>query len=95
MTRMMLRDALSALAVTTLASGAAGDPASAQGKSVKVFRAEIAMDAVRGAKSSTLGAEKQAAPLGAQDVMSLTGPAPRRTPTGEDWRWFQDYGGGR
>ncbi|HSD92302.1 MAG TPA: hypothetical protein VLB11_04680 [Methyloceanibacter sp.] len=98
MTRTMLRDALSALAAVTLASAAPGAAASAQGQSVRAYRAEVAIDAVRGPKpkaAKRLGAQTQAAPLGvAQDVMSLTGPAPASTPNGQNWRWWQDYGGG-
>ena len=99
MTRTMLHDALSALAAATLASAAPGFSASAQGKSIKVYHAVVAMDAVRGPKRNTpdsLDTEKQATPKGvAQDAMSLAGPVPRRTTTGQDWRWWQDYGGGR
>jgi hypothetical protein len=98
MTRTMLCDALSALAAVTLISGAANGPASAQAKSVKSYQAEVAIDAVRGPKpkgAKRLGAQNQAAPLGvAQDVMSLTRPTPASTPNGQNWRWWQDYGGG-
>ena len=79
MTRSMLRDALSALAAVTLASAAAESPASAKGHALKAYQAEVALDAVRGA---TLKAAKE-----------LTTPA--RNPNGQNWRWFQDYGGGR
>ena len=82
MTRTMLRDALSALAAVTLASAAAESPASAKGHALKAYQAEVALDAVRGAKPKSLKAAKE-----------LTTPA--RNPNGQDWRWFQDYGGGR
>jgi len=92
MTRTMLRDALSALAAVTLVSAATGAPASAQGKSIRAYQAEVSIDAVRGLKPK---AQKRA-PLGVgQDVMSLAGPASRQTANGQDWRWFQDYGGGK
>ena len=96
MTRTMLRDALSALAAITLISAASGATASAQGQSVRAYRAEVALDAVRGPKpkaAKRFGTRKEAAPLGvAQDVMSLAGPAPASTPNGQNWRWWQDYG---
>ena len=82
MTRSMLRDALSALAAVTLVSTSAGGPASAQGRSIKTHQAEVALDAVRGLNPKSLKAAKE--------------PAPRaRNPNGQDWRWWQDYGGGR
>jgi hypothetical protein len=90
MTRTALRDALSALASVTHVSGAACGAAVAQSKAIKVHRAEVAVDAVRGPKPMT--------PMSrgvARDVMSLAGPATRRTATGHDWRWWQDYGAGR
>jgi hypothetical protein len=78
-TRTMLRDALSALAAVTLVTAGANSAASAQSKHIKAFQAEVAMDAVRGAKPK---APKLAAP-------------PRQTANGQDWRWFQDYGGAK
>ena len=82
MTRSMLRDALSALAAVTLASTAAGGPASAQGRSIKAYQAEVSIDAVRGLKPKSLKAAKEPA-------------TPARNPNWQDWRWWQDYGGGK
>ena len=76
MTRSMLRDVLSALAAATLVSG----PATAQGQSIKAYRAEVAMDAVRGAKAQTTMTAKQ--------------PSTPSNANSQNWRWFQDYGGG-
>jgi hypothetical protein len=94
-TRTMLRDALSALAAVTLASAAT---ASAEGQSQKTYRAEVAMDAVRGPRpkaAQTLGAQTEGAPSNVgRNVMSLTGSAPANTLNGQNWRWWQDYGGG-
>jgi hypothetical protein len=51
-----------------------------------VRRAKIALDAVREFKPKT-----------SQDLaMTTWAPRPaRRTATGQDWRWWQDYGAGR
>ena len=80
MTRSMLRDVLSALAAATLVSAAPGGPATAQGQSIKAYRAEVAMDAVRGAKAQTTMTAKQ--------------PSTPSHANSQNWRWFQDYGGG-
>jgi hypothetical protein len=80
MTRTMLRDVLSALAAATLVSAVPGGAALAQGKSLKTFHAEVAMDAVRGAKAKTAMTAKQ--------------PSSPSNANSQNWRWFQDYGGG-
>ena len=73
--------------------------ASARGRSIRSHHAKVAVDAVRGLKPKTpkdLGTQQWDPRLDAgQDVLSLAGRAPRRTATGQDWRWWQDYGGGR
>jgi hypothetical protein len=62
------------------------------------YRAVVAMNAVLRLESKTaheLGAKEHRDLLGkAQDVMPLLGEA-RGGPNGEDFRWWQDYGGGR
>jgi hypothetical protein len=82
MTRSMLRDALSALAAVTLVSATTGSAAAAQAKSIKVYQAAVALDAVQGLKPKALKAAKALA-------------MPARNPNGQDWRWFQDYGSGK
>ena len=82
MTRTMLRDALSALAAVTLVSAASNSPAAARARSIEAYQAEVALDAVRGLEPKSLKAAKEQ-------------PPPSRNPNGQDWRWFQDYGGGK
>jgi len=64
---------------------------------VRAYRAVVAVGAVLGPlpkAAKELGTRPT--PLGmTQDVVPLAGSAPQRAPTGEDWRWFQDYGGGK
>ena len=94
MTRPIVRDALSALAAATLAAAAPGGPALAHGKVIKVYHAAVALDAVRGFKDP--GARKGVLPMDvAKNLMPLAGPAPLRTASGHDRRWWQDYGRGR
>jgi len=53
-------------------------------RSIKVHRAKVALDAVREARPRTQ-----------RDLAMTTWaprPARRRTATGHDWRWWQDYG---
>jgi hypothetical protein len=54
-------------------------------RSIMARRAEVAVAVLRGAKPE----------IAKESEMSLAGRAPRRTATGQGWRWWQDYGGGR
>ena len=56
-------------------------------RALKVRRAKVALDAVRELRTRTRRDFAMTTPV--------TGPAPRRTASGHDWRWWQDYGRGR
>jgi len=91
MTRTMLRDALSALAAVTLVSAATGAPASAQGKSIRAYQAEVSIDAVRGLKPK---AQKRALWVSGRTLCRSQGRPHGKRRTGKTGAGFRTMAGG-
>jgi hypothetical protein len=55
----------------------------------RTYQAEIALDAVLRSKAP------RAAPGDVRNVVSLAASSAQQAANGRNWRWWQDYGGGR
>jgi hypothetical protein len=55
----------------------------------RIYQAEIAVDAVLRSKAL------RAAPGAERNVVSLAASSAQQAANGRNWRWWQDYGGGR